>query len=256
MSGRLPSSLVSLTVFFDGLAGVLVGDQHRGFHRHDLVVELAGLLARRGAQLALQRILVLRLAADLVARRHGVGGRDHGVIDARHVLLHPGIDQAVLVAARRALHQRDRLEAAGDHHRHLVDQHALGGHRDGLQARRAEAVDGHARDADRRAGAHRRDAGDVGAGRAFRRGAAQDHVLDLAELDLGALGGVLDRVRAQVGAVGVVEDAAECLADRRAGGGDDDGVSHVISSLKLVCLPLTLRGDLPRQGEPGRGAQT
>ena len=85
--------------------------------------------------------------------------------------------------------------------------------------------DGHARDADRRAGAHRRDAGDVGAGRAFRHGAAQDHVLDLAQLDLGALGGVLDDVRAQVGAMGVVEDAAEGLADRRAGGGDDDGVA-------------------------------
>jgi hypothetical protein len=134
------------------------------------------------------------------------------------VLLHPRIDEAVLVAARRALDQRDRFEAAGNHHRHLVDQHALGGHRDGLQARRAEAVHGHARDADRRAGADRRDAGDVGARRAFRRGAAQDHVLDFAQLDLGALGGVLDHVRAQVGAMCVVEDAAKGLADRRAGG--------------------------------------
>jgi len=35
-------------------------------------------------------------------------------------------------------------------------------------------------------------------------------------------------VRAHVGAVRVVEDAAERLADRRAGGGDDDGVGNLI----------------------------
>ena len=74
------------------------------------------------------------------------------------------------------------------------------------------------------AGAHRRDAGDVGAGGAFGRGAAQDHVLDLAQLDLGAFGGVLDHVRAHVGAMRVVEDTAERLADRRSGGGYNDGV--------------------------------
>ena len=79
VSGRLPSSLVSVTVFFDTSLVFLSVDQHRGLHRHDLVVELAGLLARRGALLALQRILVLRLAADLVALGHRVGGRDHGV---------------------------------------------------------------------------------------------------------------------------------------------------------------------------------
>ena len=200
------------------LVGVLVGDQHRGLHRHDLVVELAGLLGRRRAELALQRILVLVLAADVVAARHRVGGGDHGVVDTGHVLLHPGIDQAVLVAARGALHQGDRFEAARDHHRHLVDQHALGRHRDGLQARGAEAVDRDARNADRRAGADRRNAGHVGALRALRRRAAQDHVLDLTQLELGALGGVLDDVGAHVGGMGVVEGAAEGLADRRAGG--------------------------------------
>ena len=59
-------------------------------------------------------------------------------------------------------------------------------------------------------------------------GAAQPRITSStsAEVDLGALGGMLDDMRAHVGAVGVVEDAAERLADRRAGGGDDDGVGH------------------------------
>jgi hypothetical protein len=73
-----------------------------------------------------------------------------------------------------------------------------------------------------------RDACHVRARRAFRRAAAHDHVLDFAQVDLGALGGVLDDMGAHVGAVGVVEDAPECLADRRAGSRDDNGISHFI----------------------------
>ena len=51
--------------------------------------------------------------------------------------------------------------------------------RDGLQARRAEAVDGDRAGLDRHAGAQARDPRDVEALLAFRHRAAQDHVVDL-----------------------------------------------------------------------------
>jgi hypothetical protein len=53
----------------------------------------------------------------------------------------------------------------------------------------------------RQAGADRDLARDVPAGRAFRVGAAHDHVLDLGRVDLGALDRVADHVPAQRGAV-------------------------------------------------------
>ena len=59
-------------------------------------------------------------------------------------------------------------------------------------------------------------------------GAAQPRITSSisAEVELGALGGMLDDMRAHVGAMGVVEGAAERLSDRRAGGGNDDGICH------------------------------
>ena len=66
------------------------------------------------------------------------------------------------------LHAGDRLDAAGDDHRHAVDDHALRGHRDRLQPRGAEAVDGDAAGGDRQARAHRDLARDVAAGGALR----------------------------------------------------------------------------------------
>jgi hypothetical protein len=57
-------------------------------------------------------------------------------------------------------------------------------------------------------------------------GLAQD-VLDLAALDAGALDRRLDGVAAQLGAVRHVEGTLPALAERRAGGGNDDGVGHL-----------------------------
>src|SRR5882762_6227935 len=62
--------------------------------------------------------------------------------------------------------------------------------------------------------------------RALRQRAAHDDVLDLAGLEARALDGVRDDVAADGGAVRVVEGSAIRPADRRAGGGDDDGVCH------------------------------
>ena len=205
--------------------GRLVLHELRRRQRHDLVVEAAGLLGRGGAQLALQRVLVLRLAADLVALRHDLGGVDHRHVDLGLVLVEPLVVQAVRVLVL-VLHEADRLDPARDHHRHAVDDHPLRRERDRLQAGRAEAVDGRAARRHRQPGPDRRLARDVVAGRAFRQRAADEHVLDLAGLDAGALDGVLDHVAGKRRAVGVVEGAAIGLADRRAGGRDDDGVGH------------------------------
>jgi hypothetical protein len=124
------------------------------------------------------------------------------------------------------LHAGDALDAAGHVDVALARDDALRHHGDGLQARRAEAVDRGARHRDRQVG-HQRDlARDVGAGGAFGIGAAHEHVLDGAGVDAGALHGVLDGVAAERGAVRHVERALPALGQGRAGGGDDDGVGH------------------------------
>src|SRR5690606_24712711 len=51
-------------------------------------------------------------------------------------------------------------------------------------------------------------------------------VLDLGRVDPGALHRVADGVTAQLLGLGVVEGPAIGPADRRAGGGDDDGFAH------------------------------
>ena len=70
---------------------------------------------------------------------------------------------------------------------------------------------------------------DVAAGRAFRVGAAHDDVLDLARIEPRALDRVPQRVAAHRGAVGDVERALPALAERRARGGDDDGIRHPVT---------------------------
>ena len=79
------------------LLGLLVLDQLGGAHGHDLVVELAGLLRRRGLHLRGERILVLRVAADVVAFGDGVGGVDHRHPQFRLVLHQPVFGEHVSV---------------------------------------------------------------------------------------------------------------------------------------------------------------
>ena len=62
------------------------------------------------------------------------------------------------------------------------------------------------------------------AGRALGVGAAHDHVLDLVGVELGALERGVHHVAAHRRAVGHVERAAPALAERRARGGNDDGL--------------------------------
>ena len=87
-------------------------------------------------------------------------------------------------------------------------------------------VERHAGDAGRQAGAQRALPRDVAAGRALLQGRAHDHVVDLAAGDAGAAERGRDRVAAERLRRRVVEGAAIGLADRGAGGGDDDGFAH------------------------------
>ena len=222
MSGRLPSSLVSVTGFGALFVGLLVDHFLDRRQRHDLVVEAPRLLRGRGAALALQREGVLHLARDAVALRDDVGGLDH-----RHPHLGLMLLEPILVDGRTLVRdQAAAFEAAGDDRVCFAGHDALRRHRDGLQAGAAEAVDGHARHRDRQAGADRGEARDVLAGRALRHRAAHDDVVDFAGIELGALDRVLDHVAAHGGAMRHVEGAAPGLADRRAGGRDDHGFLH------------------------------
>src|SRR5690606_14298811 len=207
------------------LAGVLVLHHHGGGERHDLLIELAGLLRGGGALLADQGVFVLRLAADVVALGDDVGGLDHRHVQLRLVLHQPFVAAAVHVELV-VLHQADGLHAAGNHHRYLLHHDPVGGQGDGLQAGGAEAVDRQAGRGDRQAGADGRQTGHVLALRAFVEGGAEDDVLDLGRINAGTLHGVPDDESGHVDAVGVVERAAVGLAEPGARGGYDDCFRH------------------------------
>ena len=116
------------------LAGFLVDLFHFGLHRHNLVLEEVGLLGGRHAHLALQRILVLARARNIIALGDNVGGLNH-----RHpqsgIGLHQFLFGNLVEIDALQLHQRNRLHPRADHHRHIFVHHPIGGHRNRLQTR-------------------------------------------------------------------------------------------------------------------------
>ena len=86
---------------------------HLGRERHDLVLELAGLLRGGGAALALQRICILAFAADLVAFGDDLGGFDHRHPQRRLDLQQMLFGEVIEIHAAH-LHQRDRFDAGAD----------------------------------------------------------------------------------------------------------------------------------------------
>ncbi|MNR03856.1 hypothetical protein D3C85_1197730 [compost metagenome] len=219
---------------------MLVADRLQGGHRDDLRLEQARLLRRGRALLGAQGVAVLVLAADAVEPRHVFGGLQH-----RHVGVRGVAGDVVVALAQRPLevarlHGADVLLAGADGDLHAVDDDLLGGGGDGHQPRGALAVEGLAADRHRQAGGQGAHAAEVPAGGAGGQRGAHHQVLDLAGVDAGARHRRLDGVGGQAGRAGVVEGAAEGLADGRAGGGEDDGFFH--------------GGDLLSGGE-GRDAQ-
>jgi hypothetical protein len=196
---RLVGGAAAVAVVFGGgdfavrdFLRFLVGHGHRGGAGHDLVLVAAGQLRFFGLALALGREAVLRLAADVVALGHDVGGLDHRHVERGLVLDDPRVQAEVAaVAGAAAADLRDAFHAARDHGRRAVDHDAARRHRDGLQARGAEAVHGGAGDADRQARADDALARDVAAGGAFGVAAAEDGVLDQRRVEARALDGRL-----------------------------------------------------------------
>ena len=158
----------------------------------------------------------------------------------------PGVGRAEAVHVV-VLHQRDRFEAAADGDPHVVADDLLGGDRDRHQAGGALAVERHAGDAGRQPGAQRALPGDVAAGRALLQGRAHDHVVDLAAGDAGAAERGRDRVAAERLRRRVVEGAAIGLADRGAGGRDDDGFAH-----ELLPWDVSLGSSAPGPAPPSK----
>ena len=118
------------------------------------------------------------------------------------------------------------LLAAGDDDLGVAVAHRLRGEHHRLQAGAADGVDG-----ERRHG-HRQAALDDGLARRVLAGPggehlAEDHLADLLAGEPGALEQLDHNRGAQIGRRGLGESAAE-LADRGAGGGDDDDVFHEV----------------------------
>ena len=190
----------------------------------DFVVEQTGGLRGAGLLLAGRAIRVHHIAADLVALGHLLGGLQHVPVNLG---LHLGQCQVLQhVGVGLLLHARDAFHATGHIHLAFARDDALRSQSNGLQARRAKAVDGHARHGNGQTGLEGDLAGDVGTGGAFGGGAAHDHVFDFGGVNACAGHGVLHRVATQGGPVGHVESALPAFGQRGAGGGNDYGVGH------------------------------
>ena len=188
--------------------------------------------------MAHHRVLVGRLAADLIVARQIVGGLDHAADHAEALdwLAHdPAAGQAVVHRHRagpRALAHvggvvlgvAHALDAAGDHH---IGHAGLHHHRridHGLQAGPAAAVELVAGDLDRQTGRQRRiacDAGRLAVGVAL----GEDHVVDLLRIDPCALDQRLEHHRAELTG-GHIGQGAEIFPDGGADGRDDGGAFH------------------------------
>ncbi len=104
---------------------------------------------------------------------------------------------------------------------------ALIGHGDGLEARRAEAIDGGAGNLDRQAGAQSGHAGNVKTLLAFGLGAAQDDVINSRFVEgWNSVQGSANGGCSEVVGAGSGERAFGGAAHGSADGGDEDGFGH------------------------------
>ncbi|MNN04268.1 hypothetical protein D3C81_1169890 [compost metagenome] len=206
------------------LAGGLVFHFVFHRHRHDLVGEQAFGLGARGALLALQGVEVLCLAGDVVAAGDDLGGLPHRVVDARHFQLQARVEEVVHVLP---LHrQGDGLDATGDDHVAAAGSDLVGGDGDGLQARGAEAVQGHAGDVGAQLGQHRPVTADVVALGALVGAGADDAVFHQQRVEVVACQQGVDAMGDHVVRTGQVEFAAEGLGQAGANAVDYHHFTH------------------------------
>ena len=218
--------------------GDLLGDQaqrlvgHTGRHGDggDFGIEQASGLGCASLLLAGGAVFVHGFTANVVALGHLLGGLQHAPVDLGLLL---GQGQVLdHVQVHLLLHAGDALNATSHKHIGLARDDALRCHGNGLQARRAETVDGDARGGDGQTSLQRNLAGDVAARGTLRRGATHDDVVHVGAVDACTQHSVLHGVATQRGAVGHVERALPAFGKRRTGGGNNHCGCHVNSFIR------------------------
>ena len=201
----------------------------RGGDGDDLVLEPARLDGRQRLGVRGDAEGILVGPAHPVAGGHGLAGDPHRLVGAGPVGRQPGVGGRLLPAHG---HQAHRLDAAGQHDLRPAGDDLRRPRRQGLEARRAEAVHGHRRHAHRQAGPQHGDAGHVHALLAFGEGAAQDHIVDGGRVELRhPLQEALDEEPHQFVGPGVAQSAPPRPAHRSAVGvGYDDSSAHCSSA--------------------------
>jgi len=204
--------------FQGGIPWMLVA-LHHGFaffmgdpHRHDFLGKVTGGLRGSRALLAAQGERVLVGAGDVVVVGHVIGGLRHRI----HTVLgfHQRVDKAPAdggvfqrhVARKRGIglahhegRSGHRLDATGNHQLHLAAGNGTKRSADGLHARGAQTVEGHARHALRQAGQQQRHARHIAVVFAGLVGTAEEHLIDRVPLHRRvARHQRLDRQRRQV----------------------------------------------------------
>ncbi len=174
--------------------------------------------------MAAQRELVALLPRNAEALRHPLRRQAHREIRIRVVVHQPWV-QGNLVAAHRD--HGHGLGAARQHDFRPARHDALGSHGNGLQARRAEAIDGHRRHFNWQPCPQRCDPGHVHPLLSFRHGAADDNVFNLLGIKLRyPRQRALDRDRSQFIWTGRAQRAFKRAAHRSTDGRNDDDFSH------------------------------
>ena len=195
--------------------------------RRDRVPEPAVFPGGRGALLQFDRIGVDVVAREAVLGRHQVGGYALGHEIGGNRQRRIGRPRAARGADADAAH---RFDAAADRHVVLSAHHLGGGEIDQVEARRAEAVDLHARHRVAEARGQRAHAGDVAACFADRIDAAHHHVVDMRGFEMIAILDRLQSRRRQMQRRGAMQRAVRFAASaRRSHMIVDDGFGHLVS---------------------------
>ena len=183
--------------------------------------------SQRGSCLLLagSPVLIHCITADVVAFGHVFGCLQHVPVNFGLVLDQPRIGQHMhihlLLYAGNGLHTPRYINVA------LIGNDALRCQCNGLQTRRAKAINRHARHSDGATSAQCCLACNVGPGCPLGVCASHDDVIHLGCLDASALDGMLHRVTAQRGAMGHVEGTFPAFGQGGACGGYDYCGSHV-----------------------------
>ena len=190
--------------------------------------------------------LVLALTADAGVLHDVLGGLAHRDVDVGHAggrlptvgsagrtLLGAGLgvgeDLVVRAGVGGAVHvAADGFDTTGDEAVALTGHDCVGGHADGLQRRRAVAVDGDARKVEALLGGDH--AGDVVATLTAGLTDAPDDVFDLVGIHVDLAEHVAQGVGRHVVGTGVDQRTLVGPTDRGTGRGHDDGVCHGSSS--------------------------